>query len=171
MVNSDGQLYTIEGVAAALIILATVYIVIGTTSIYTAGDTHISDMQMEQLGNDVLRIMNTPNSASTGSLLQTYINNSDKEGFRETFLRYCNTTTGGAYDNLQFSADVYYRDSLSTSPQQFHFTESRNLTGGEHAVRVTKWIRLDCSAGCSSLPVNMDHRIQEVLMEVILWRG
>ncbi len=49
MVNSDGQLYTIEGVAAGLIMLFTAYLVVDATSVYTPGDTHISDMQLEQL--------------------------------------------------------------------------------------------------------------------------
>ena len=60
MVNDGGQLYTMEGVAAGLIMLLTVYIVISTTSIYTPGDTHIPDMQLEQLGSDVLAMMDTP---------------------------------------------------------------------------------------------------------------
>ena len=64
MVNSDGQLFTIEGIAAGLIMLLTAYIVVSTTSMYTPGDTHISDMQLEQLGSDALRMMNTPNSLS-----------------------------------------------------------------------------------------------------------
>ena len=45
MVNADGQLYTIEGIAAGLMLLMTAYIVVNSTSVYTPGDTHISDMQ------------------------------------------------------------------------------------------------------------------------------
>ena len=51
--REDGQLYTIEGVAAALIMLMTAYLVVNATSVYTAGDTHINDMQLETLGSDV----------------------------------------------------------------------------------------------------------------------
>jgi hypothetical protein len=65
MVNSDGQLFTIEGVAAGLIMLFSAYLVVSATSIYTPGDTHISDMQLEQLGSDALRMMNTPNTTAT----------------------------------------------------------------------------------------------------------
>jgi hypothetical protein len=64
MVNYDGQLYTIEGVAAGLIMLMTAFIVVGTTSVYTPGDTHITDMQLEQMGSDALHMMNAPNSSS-----------------------------------------------------------------------------------------------------------
>jgi hypothetical protein len=59
MVNEEGQLYTMEGVAAGIIMLLTAYIVVSTTSIYTTGDTHIPDMQLEQLGSDVLAMMDT----------------------------------------------------------------------------------------------------------------
>ncbi len=59
MKNSDGQLYTIEGFAAALIMITTAYLVVNATSVYTAGDTHISDMQLEALGSDALTMMGT----------------------------------------------------------------------------------------------------------------
>lgn len=65
MKNSDGQLYTIEGFAAALIMLMTAYLVVNATSVYTAGDTHISDMQSEALGSDVLKMMGTSPSVSS----------------------------------------------------------------------------------------------------------
>ena len=35
MVNDAGQLYTMEGIAAGLIMLLAAYIVVSTTSIYT----------------------------------------------------------------------------------------------------------------------------------------
>lgn len=168
MVNSDGQLYTIEGIAAGLIMLLTAYIVVSTTSMYTPGDTHISDMQLEQLGSDALRMMNTPNStAESGqSMLQNIIKNKDTERFRETFLTFCNSTTAGSYDNLQMSADLYYRTGIN-NVNKYHLTHSRNLTGGEHAVRVTEWVHL---TGRGSLPATVDNRVQAVLVEVLLWR-
>ncbi len=65
--NHTGQLYTIEGVAAGLIMLLTAFIVVGTTSVYTPGDTHISDMQLEQLGGDALHMMNIPNTSAASA--------------------------------------------------------------------------------------------------------
>jgi len=174
MVSNDGQLYTIEGVAAGLIMLMTAFIVVGTTSVYTPGDTHITDMQLEQMGSDALHIMNTPNTnVSSESALQTMIKNNDRDGFGETFLTFCNTTAGGTTDNLQYSADVYYNTSTN-SVNHYHFAESRNLTGGEHAVRVTEWVFVDNSIGMpvvlpSASPA-LDRRVQEVLVEVLVWR-
>ena len=54
MVDDQGQLYTIEGFAAAIIMISTVFLVLNSTTIYTPGDSHISDLQMAQLGHDVL---------------------------------------------------------------------------------------------------------------------
>ena len=48
MVTDDGQLYTMEGVAAGMIMLFTAYLVLGATSVYTPGDSHISDMQLNR---------------------------------------------------------------------------------------------------------------------------
>ena len=67
MVNEGAQLYTMEGIAAGLIMLLTTYLVLGSTSVYTPGDTHITDMQLEQVGSDILRVMDTPREL-TGSL-------------------------------------------------------------------------------------------------------
>jgi len=171
MINTDGQLFTIEGVAAGLIMLLTAYIVVGTTSLYTPGDSHISDMQLEQMGRDALHMMNTPNSSTADGLstLQIVIKNNDIDRFRQTFLWYCNNRTGGTYDNLQFSADYYYRNNLTNDITQIHFTESRKPTGGEHPMRVTEWMQVDNSAG-GSMPAQVEKRVQAVLVEVLIWR-
>ena len=171
MINTDGQLFTIEGVAAGLIMLLTAYIVVGTTSLYTPGDSHISDMQLEQMGRDALHMMNTPNSLTVSgeSTLQRVIKNNDVDQFRQTFLWFANNRTGGTYDNLQFSADYYYRNNLANSVNQIHFTESRKPTGGEHPMRVTEWVQVDNSAG-GAMPAVVDARVQAVLVEVLIWR-
>jgi hypothetical protein len=171
MVNADGQLFTIEGVSAGLIMLLTAYIIVGTTSLYTPGDTHISDMQLEQLGNDALHMMNTPNdSAESGvSTLQYIIKNNDTELFRQKFLWFCNSTTGGTYDDIQFSAEIYYLDNSTNSVNRYPLSESRIPTGGEQTMRVTKWVLVDNSAG--TMPPEVDSRIQAVLVEVLLWRN
>ena len=59
MVNNAAQLYTIEGISAAVIMLVTAYIVLNSTTLFTPADTHVTDMQLEQLGNDALAMMDT----------------------------------------------------------------------------------------------------------------
>jgi len=171
MKNTGGQLFTIEGVAAGLIMLLTAYIVVGTTSLYTPGDTHISDMQLEQMGRDALHMMNIPNSSTVASesTLQKIIKNNDTSQFSQTFLLFCNNKTGGAQDTLQFSADYYYRTDATNTIHKVHFTESRIPRGGEHAMPVTEWVQVDNSFG-GNMPAAVDDRVQAILVEVLVWR-
>jgi len=140
--RTGGQLYTIEGFAAALIMLITVYFVLGTTTtIYTPGDTHISDMQLEQLGTDALAMMDTPNTSTDTSNLAGFINNTGADStlgpknFSMMFLNYSDSTTIGTMDHIQFNATVYYRSGGQM--KSYLFAKSpRDLTPGDHAVRV-----------------------------------
>ncbi|MDD1690220.1 MAG: hypothetical protein LUQ66_06125 [Methanoregula sp.] len=167
MVNSGGQLYTIEGVAAGLIMLLTAYLVVGATSVYTPGDAHISDMQLEVLGSDALAMMDTPpNSSVTESPLQQIIETDDGSRFRNLFLNYTNVSGYGPKHDIQFSASYTYEapDTTITSPP---INSSRNLTGGEHAVRVTKWVIVNKKLP----PLSADPpENRAVLVEVHLWR-
>ena len=62
MVDDRAQLYTIEGVAAAFLMIVTAYLVVSSTTVITPQDVHIIDMQLEQLGNDALVVMDTPDT-------------------------------------------------------------------------------------------------------------
>lgn len=193
--HAAGQLYTIEGIAAALIMLVTAWIVLGTTTVYTPGDTHISDMQLEQLGTDALAMMATPNDTiqnrNYSSDLQQFIKNNYSAStipagdyhtgpilFNKMFLAYCNSTTGGKTDNIQYMASISYRNA-TTPTGSYDFAKSRNLTAGDHAVRVTRWVYIDNTPNPgtdhpSLTPSGnniLDRRHQEVLVEVLLWRG
>jgi hypothetical protein len=183
--RSGGQLYTIEGFAAAILMIVTAWIVLGTTSVYTPGDTHISDMQLEQLGTDVLLVMDTPAVTSmqgshiqlVKSPLQTFIENKDGNGpvlFNNMFLAYCNNKTDGSTDNIQYMAWVYNRHDADNETYSYVFNSSRQLTQGDHAVRVTRWVLVDNSdlLNPAQPPSNvLDPRVQEVLVEVLLWKG
>jgi hypothetical protein len=165
MVNDRGQLYTMEGVAAGIIMLLTAYIVISTTSIYTPGDTHIPDMQLEQLGSDVLAMMDTPDTYGTESALKRFVNTNDGTGFNSMFLGYCNMMTNGA-DDLHMSASVTYRDGDAIIEHQLVAPDG-SWTGRESAVRVTRWVQLDRQPGRDPYGA----RAQAVLVEVLLWRA
>lgn len=173
MVSDAGQLYTMEGVAAGIIMLLTAYIVVSTTSIYTTGDTHIPDMQLEQLGSDVLAMMDTPNSVGGESQLVRLVNKDRGNEFEKTFLKYCNARTSGDDDNLHMSANVTYRDvSHGNEIKEHQFVKPPNdgsWTGRESAVRVTRWVQLDYQNPPSRDPYGS--RAQAVLVEVLLWRA
>ncbi len=167
MVNERAQLYTIEGVAAALIMVLTAYIVVGATSVYTPGDAHISDMQLEVLGTDALAMMDTPpNSSVSESPLRQMIANDSYGGgkFKAMFMNYTNASGFGPRHNIQFSANYTYEadDATITSVP---INASRELSGDEHAVRVSKWVMLN-----KKLPPTSALKYRAVLVEVFLWR-
>ena len=158
MVNDAGQLYTMEGIAAGLIMLLAAYIVVSTTSIYTTGDTHIPDMQLEQLGSDVLAMMDTPDSVDGESQLVKFIKENNSGDFKNEFLRCCNAKTSGTADDLNMSAIVTYR--IEDEIKEDQFVTDETWTGRENAVRVTRWVQRP-----------HDNRVRAALVEVLLWRA
>ena len=166
MVNDAGQLYTIEGIAAGLIMLVTAFIVVNSTMVYTPGDTHISDMQLEVLGSDALTIMNTaPNSTPGRSPLQTIVETNDNGAFATMFANLVNNRTGTHADSVHFTANIVY-DNPDTPGQysSIPLGGNRILTGGEHAVRVSRWVIAD-----TKFPDQNSGR-HAGLVEVYLWR-
>jgi len=183
MRNTDGQLYTIEGFAAGLIMLMTAYLVVNATSVYTAGDTHISDMQLEALGSDALTMMGTPTNTtmylSNTSPLRMIIENPGpvpNATFRAMFLNLTNSRAGlpmdynrtnSTMDYIQFTANYTCRIDPGTEIASNTFSYSRNLTGGEHTVKATKWMIINKGAVPVCGTTNQD---RAVLVEVLLWR-
>jgi hypothetical protein len=168
MVDDSAQLYTMEGIAAAFVILATVYLVAGTTSIYTPGDSHITDMQLEVLGNDILLVMDTPTEEAVESDLVTHITNWDYAGFRSEFEALLNTRAAGTDDTLQFAAAVSYRKAdgtINTTP----FGSDSGKTGYEQTVRVTRLAEVPAKP--AGAPSDFDARNQVVMLEVLIWRN
>lgn len=171
MVNDSGQLYTMEGIAAGLVMLLTAYLILSTTSIYTPGDTHIPDMQLEQLGSDVLAMMDTPDRMGGTSQLVGFVKNGTGDGdvLREQFLDYCKIRAGN--DDTDLRAQVYlsYRrsdGSVNTTPLS---SVDPEFTGRENTVRVTRWVHLP--PGSHSIPNIDTSRPHAVLVEVLLWRA
>jgi len=173
-VNTDGQLYTIEGVAASVLVLTTVYLVLSTTTVLTPGETHIYDMQLEQLGNDVLAVMDLNETWGAGSHkypkspLENYIESIGSGGedqFKNHFLFLANQTTDGS-DNLKFTSTITYR-KLTGEIGTINFAQTNDYNR-ERAVKVTRWVNIDNSLGGIS---DLDARPQTVLLEVLLWRG
>ncbi|MDD3621505.1 MAG: hypothetical protein PHQ81_03785 [Methanofollis sp.] len=169
MVDDSAQLYTIEGFAAAFIILATAYLISGTMSIYTPGDSHITDMQLEQIGNDVLAVMDTPTTQGGESELVGYLKDWNTDGFNERFSNLLNNRTSGK-DTLKYDASVSYRSDTDTV-QNAPFFSSQTRTNYEQAVRVTRLVTIPESTDLSSHLPEFEKRDQVVLLEVLIWRS
>jgi hypothetical protein len=164
MVNNDAQLYTIEGIAASLIMIMTLFFVVNSTSVYTPGDAHISDMQLEVLGTDALQMMDTASTHDTDSPLKTIIEFHQPDRFKSMFLNYTNNRTLDGPDYIKFNASYSCRDTSDNSISTTVLGGSHTLNGGEHAVRVTRWVRVN-KAICNNFKQD-----RVVLMEVLLWR-
>jgi hypothetical protein len=153
-----------------MIMLLTAYIVINSTAVYTPGDAHISDMQLEILGKDTLDMMDTrPNASVDKSPLQVMIEQDNGEDFKTMFLNLTNNRTLTGPDHINFQANYTYNNRGAVPPQDpiesNYFTASRKLTGGEHAVRATKWVIVNKRLPAASPPED-----RAVLVEVLLWR-
>lgn len=164
MVSTDAQMYTIEGVAAGVLMLVTVYLVISSTNMFTPGDSHITDMQLEQIGNDALAMMDTPDEYAASSELSNYIaanNTSAFNAFNSSFRTYVNAiTTTGRSDNLKYNAVVYYVD---TSGQVQNTSFGGYQYYRENAVTAKRWVYLPDGFGPGD-------RSRTVLLEVLVWR-
>ena len=177
MTHTDGgQLYTIEGFAAALIMVMTAYLVVNATSIYTAGDTHINDMQLETLGSDALNVMGTPMNITEkvegNSTLQMILEGSDSAAFRTKFLELVNSTGTGPKSDIQFTASYTCRNTspaANNAMETIPISYSRNITGGEHTVRATKWMIMD-ETTVPPICGSPSESYRAVLVEVLLWR-
>jgi hypothetical protein len=171
MINSEGQLYTIEGFAAALIMIITAFLVVNATSIYTAGDTHINDMQLEALGADALKMMDVAPNDSAKTPLQEIIENATVDGarFNTTFSYIINNGTFQNPNTIQYRATFTCRNIGMSMPvntiSSYPIFSTRNLTGGEHPVRATKWVIVNKNVCDSGVLQN-----RAVLVEVLLWR-
>jgi hypothetical protein len=178
MVNDRGQIYTIEGITAGIIMIVTAYLVLSTTTIFTPGDVHITDMQLEQTGNDALAMLDSSDSFYLGeNLTKTYpntttlsylIQQNDPVLFGTAFNKYLNTKPGSAsQDKIKYSANISYRAD-SGDINSYHFGGSADITGRENTVKVTRLVLVD-NTGNENL--RLPSRVQMVLVEVLLWRG
>jgi hypothetical protein len=168
MVTEDAQLYTIEGIAAAFMIVVTAYLVVSTTTVLTQQDVHIIDMQLQQLGNDALAMMDGPDSYGAPNVLTTVVIDNDPLLFGQTFLGYVNNATDisvQGYDRINYSAAIYYQN---TSNQINHTPFGGGTYYRENSVKVSRWVFLPEP---SPLLPDLDSSVnRSVLLEVQLWR-
>ncbi|MDD1709705.1 MAG: hypothetical protein LUQ37_02210 [Methanoregulaceae archaeon] len=169
MVTDDGQLYTIEGIAAALMIVVTAYLVVSTTTVLTQQDVHIIDLQLQQLGNDALAMMDTPNKYGDESNLSSLVKGNKTNEFHNQFLAYLNVESGSGMvsGNYEYNATIYYRNISGIN--SFSFDESQEYYR-ENAVKVSRWVSLkEFNPSPQYIPY-LEPGNRTVLLEVQLWR-
>ncbi len=182
--NDEGQLYTIEGITAGVIMLVTAFTIFNSGLVYTPGDAHISDMQIQQLGYDALQMMDTPEDMSplSASPLALMIQGKDKtetdSEFASNFSSYLisGTRTTDIVDSLEYNATVYNRVNNGGTEyvHSYLFSKSADsdvsLLTREPAISVTRYVWLPgkpAGYGASEY----DNGEQLVLLEVLIWRS
>lgn len=168
--DESGQLFTIEGLVAGLIMLSTAFIVMGSINVYTPGDAHISDMQLKQLGSDALLMMDTPDNSGEKSTLRELaekvssgsIPDADaaRTEFRTVFEDELKKGTGSSVsvDSIRYNATVYYRDIPTDSIKSYSLGDNEAEIARQPAISTGRLVLVD-SGG---------NRIYRV--EVRLWR-
>ena len=183
MVKEGAQLYTMEGIAAGLIMLLTAYLVLGSTSVYTPGDTHITDMQLEQVGSDILRVMDTPldlteSLQAAPSNLTRIVNKTDGLAFNESFAGtyLCNPhivakeVLVGCSD-LRINASIWYVGNTgSMGSYLLPNPSAETYLGIGPGVRVTHWVHMTSLLTGAGVPADVRKEPQEVLVEVVMWK-
>lgn len=170
--NDRAQLYTIEGISAAILMITTAYLVITTTTVFTPQDVHISHMQLQQLGNDALNIMDTPDTYGTPehrskSPLEQYIEQYQTNDFDARFLSYINSPQIIGESHLNYNASVYYRNNTGINS----FYLGGNIYYRENAVKVYRWVYLSDVSILQSYNSDIRNEVpQTVLLEVLIWR-
>ncbi|MBP2133759.1 hypothetical protein J2128_001713 [Methanomicrobium sp. W14] len=170
--SCSGQLYTIEGLTAAVIMLVSAYVVLGTGMVLTPGDVHIPDMQLEQLGNDALLMMDTKDTYTEGNVLSSIISNasgnSDPDGpaaseFNSAFQNYLDMNTGATafVNSLRYNSTIYYYDQTTKTVKAVPFAHSSegDNPGRSPAIRCGRYVTADWKGKETVLK-----------LEVLLWR-
>lgn len=174
VMNDEGQLYTIEGITAGVIMLVTAFTIFNSGLIYTPGDAHISDMQIQQLGYDALLMMDTPDNFAplSASPLAVMIQENKKTDFGTAFSDYLSKKTGITnISDLEYNATVYSRFASEPEPRSHAFSHSTNSSVSqltrEPAISVTRYVWVNMP---NPPPSNYDKGQQLVLLEVLIWR-
>jgi len=187
--RDDAALYTMEGIAGGLIMLLTIYLVLGTTMVFTTGDSHISDMRFKQEASDILRVIDTPKDL-TGSLqpnqsdLERIVSTTDiPREFSNSFRAHLSNSSVAAKTTLisgnaiQIDVNVSYVTSTglvigyNLTPRSY----PPGLLNQVPGVMVTHWVYYNGGTGGTSKPPNtpssMQSGPQPLLVEVYLWKA
>lgn len=171
MVNNSAQLYTIEGVAAGVLMIVTAYLIVSTSTVLTPQDIHISDMQLEQLGHDALLVLNTPQERETRSILYTCIRDdidfSDDSNvdFNSNFIQLLNSRVYAGDDTIHFKVQLFYTSDGGQIQPPIDFTSDGVEYFRENAVKVTQWVKMEDPTNNP----NLQNKI--ILVEALVWRG
>ncbi len=172
-----GQLFAMEGLIAAAIMITAAYLALGTVIPPANTDMHVSEMQLKQIGDDLLHMMDVPDgNVGTGYLESVVYNASPnrgpvanaaaREGFNATLMNYLRKSTGATInaDTLCYSAAIYCVDD-SGEVIRLPFANYGDNTGRNPSVCCARYVAAD-DWGL----IGQNSSDTAVRLEVLLWR-
>gem|GEM_PF-1319489 len=172
-----GQLFAMEGLIAAAIMITAAYLALGTVILPANADMHVSEMQLKQIGDDLLHMMDVPDgNGGTGYLESVVYNASPNRGpvansqastaFNATFMNYLRKSTGATInaDTLRYSAAIYCVDD-SGEVIRLPFANYGDNTGRNPSVCCARYVAAD-DWGL----IGQSSSDTAVRLEVLLWR-
>ena len=172
-----GQLFAVEGLIAALIMITAAYLAFGAVIPQSNADMHVSELQLKQMGDDMLYIMDLPDGNAGAGYLESVIYNTSpnrgssanaaaREGFNATFTNYLRKSTGAAVnqDTLRYSAAIYCVDD-SGEVVKLPFVNYGENFGRNPAVCCARYVAAD-DWGL----VGQSSSDTAVRLEVLIWR-
>lgn len=161
------QTFTLEGVAASLLILLSVYAMFHSTVIIAPSWSEYANVQLKQLGYDILRVLDNPDGGN--SSLQGAINNSTagnhccepSQEFNSSFSALLNSIN--AFGRLEF---VWVNENGEI--------EIRTLCGFDstptpNAVRVSRFVVVQNLNNLECFNITNQNKLVEVRLS--LWRS
>ena len=172
-----GQLFAMEGLIAAAIMITAAYLALGTVILPANADMHVSEMQLKQIGDDLLYMMDLPDgNGGTGYLESVVYNASPNRGpvanaqasaaFNAAFMNYLRKSTGATInpDTLRYSAAIYCVDDMG-EVIRLPFANYGDNQGRNPSVCCARYVAAD-DWGL----IGQSSSDTVVRLEVLLWR-
>ncbi len=172
-----GQLFAMEGLIAAAIMITAAYLALGTVILPANADMHVSEMQLKQIGDDLLYMMDRPDgNGDTGYLESVVYNASPNRGpvanaqasaaFNATFMNDLRKSTGATInaDTLRYSAAIYCVDD-SGEVIRLPFANYGDNPGRNPSVCCARYVAAD-DWGL----IGQSSSDTVVRLEVLIWR-
>ena len=150
LIKSDckAQAFTLESIAAALLLLVVAYFLFRSTLIIAPQSTQVVDVQLSQYAKDTLRILDNPSSPTNDTLeyVLEHLNSSD---FEEVVAPLVNATKECLPKDVGFNFAVYYYNYTTKKVEKLDLT---NFVPSSSTVTASRYIVLDSKDFVSGSP-------------------
>ncbi len=146
--DCKAQAFTLESIAAALLLLVVAYFLFRSTLIISPQSTQVVDVQLSQYAKDTLRVLDNPASPTNDTLeyVLEHLNSSD---FEEVVAPLVNATKECLPKDVGFNFAVYYYNYTTKKVEKLDLT---NFVPSSSTVTASRYIVLDSKDFVSGSP-------------------